>query len=71
MERTLPQSRWWIAADGESCDFCLQTYAYEIEYRCVACDAPVCPFCVVTVRKTREAYCPTCAPDDSAEGGED
>lgn len=54
------QDRWWLDHGEESCEHCLQRYAYEIEVRCVACDAPLCPQCAVEVRATRTVYCPGC-----------
>lgn len=47
------------AQGTDHCPDCAQTYAYELEARCVDCDAPMCPFCVVMVRGHRR--CPTCA----------
>lgn len=56
-------SPWWLGGGGEQCPDCDGTYAYEMEYRCVACDAPICPLCVVRVRRT--VLCSGC----SARGG--
>lgn len=48
--------------DGtEQCPFCLQTYAYQLEVRCTACDRAACPFCVVAGRGRRERLCVGCA----------
>lgn len=55
--RELP---WWLGGD-ESCEFCLQQYDIELEYRCVECDHPICPMCVVTIRETRRVLCPQCS----------
>jgi hypothetical protein len=49
------------------CGFCDQRFAYEVEYRCVACAAPVCPHCVVILRERRESYCPSCPTDHGAD----
>jgi hypothetical protein len=49
----------------ERCEHCGQTYAYELERRCVACDAPLCPFCVTTVHA--EVHCPECCERENGE----
>ena len=53
---------WWLDGGTEQCHVCLQSYAYEAEYRCVDCDAPICPYCVVRVKRTGRVYCPGCGP---------
>ena len=60
---------WWLDDDEEQCPHCLQTYAYEVEVRCVDCDAPSCPHCAVVVRETAAVHCPTCPPSPAREGG--
>jgi hypothetical protein len=50
--------RWWLAGGEHDCPHCEQTYAYEVEARCLECDAPICPMCVVRVEK--HLYCPDC-----------
>ena len=50
---------WWKRGGEESCGFCTHSYAYEMEYRCVACDRGVCPCCVV-VRERDLLFCPEC-----------
>ena len=52
----------WILEPDERCEHCGQTYALEVEVRCVACDGPLCPFCVVQVRET--VRCPDCREED-------
>lgn len=67
-ESAVPGSRpWWLAGGWRVCEHCLQRYAVEVEYRCVACDGGVCPQCVVLVRAEGEAFCPACAGGE-AEG---
>jgi len=51
---------WWIDGGDETCPFCGQAYAYEMEYRCILCDAPVCPWCHDA--DAPEAECPACGP---------
>lgn len=59
---------WWAEGGSESCPFCLQSYAYELEVRCHRCDRPTCPQCVVTERLTvTTRLCPECLEE---EGGE-
>lgn len=53
---------WWLSGE-EACSACEQSYALEMEYRCVECDAPLCPVCVVTVRE-RVTLCPECAEEN-------
>ncbi len=68
-ETTEQQRRpWWLAGGWHVCEHCLQRYAVEVEYRCVACDGPVCPLCVVVVRAEAEVFCPDCAPAGGTEG---
>lgn len=50
---------WWKSGGSERCDFCLHVYAYEMEYRCAACDRAVCPCCVV-VKQRDILLCPEC-----------
>ncbi|MDX1661065.1 MAG: hypothetical protein R3326_04675 [Gemmatimonadota bacterium] len=57
----------WVERADEPCPFCLQSYALELEVRCVACDRPSCPICAVRVRRSREAFCPACPPDAGSE----
>lgn len=57
---------WWLEEGSEECPFCLQSYHYEVEVRCVDCDRPMCPQCTVRVRVRHEVHCPDCEP---AEGG--
>jgi hypothetical protein len=60
---------WWLDEGEERCDFCLQTYAYEVEVRCVDCDQPSCPHCAVLIRERRTVHhCPECT-GRSWEGG--
>jgi hypothetical protein len=61
-----PRVPWWLAG-AETCELCLQSYVYEEQYRCGACDAPLCRDCVVVVRETLEVLCPGCSPADDAE----
>ena len=56
------RTKWWLEGT-ETCRFCVQTYVYEEEYRCVGCDAGICAECAVFVRQTEEVYCPECAED--------
>ncbi len=42
----------WVLDEDERCEQCEQTYALELEVRCVICDGPVCPFCVVSLGET-------------------
>ncbi len=53
-----------LAPETERCDFCLQPYVYELEFRCFDCDRPICPICVVTIRARRESRCPECVPGE-------
>ena len=53
------RSPWWLAGE-ETCEFCVQQYSVEVEYRCVDCDRPVCPMCVITVRERHRVWCPEC-----------
>lgn len=57
-----PAVRSWILAGDEPCEHCGQSYALELEVRCVVCDGPMCPFCVVRVRES--ARCPEHCEDD-------
>lgn len=50
---------WWLEDDGGICPACSQAYAYQTEYRCVACDGPVCAICVET-RIEVEFICVDC-----------
>lgn len=61
-------SRW---SGEETCGFCLQTYCYELEVRCVACDEPICPFCVAVHRLLAERTCPGCVDCDELGEGEE
>jgi hypothetical protein len=45
----------------EQCPGCLQLYAYELEYRCNACDGPLCPTCIVRVEMSW--VCSDCAEE--------
>lgn len=47
-------------AEIEMCGFCLQTYTYEMQYRCPGCDAPVCPMCIGHVAGEPDILCPDC-----------
>jgi hypothetical protein len=49
--------RWWLGGD-EECPHCGQRYAYEMEYRCAACDGALCPLCVV--KQEASVRCPDC-----------
>ncbi len=66
MNATMKRTVWWIDGGGETCDFCLQRYAYEVERRCSRCDGPACPRCVVKIRETRQSVCVGC--HERAEG---
>jgi hypothetical protein len=67
MPSTKTRSPWWVDGGEKRCRFCTQRFAYEVEYRCVACDAPVCPHCVVIQSARREAFCPSCPTDHGAD----
>jgi hypothetical protein len=58
--RARPPAPWWLGGD-EECPQCGQGYAFEAEYRCIACDGPLCPLCVVE----REAgvHCRDCVDE--------
>jgi hypothetical protein len=51
---------WWLDDGTESCCGCTHTHAYEMEFRCVACDRGICCHCVRIVMQTRELLCPEC-----------
>lgn len=51
---------WWQRGAQERCEFCLESYTYEVEYRCVECDAPICPLCIRVTRVRRVVLCPAC-----------
>jgi hypothetical protein len=59
-----PATHWWLDEGGESCPRCLQTYAYEVEVRCVECDGPLCPHCAVRVTEL-VVRCPDCPAGDA------
>jgi DNA-directed RNA polymerase subunit RPC12/RpoP len=46
--------------DSEICEFCLQSYSYEMQYRCLYCESPVCPICVLHVWEKQKILCPDC-----------
>jgi hypothetical protein len=50
---------WWLEDDGGFCPACSQAYAYQTEYRCLACDGPVCGICVETTIEA-EFICVDC-----------
>lgn len=64
---------WWAEGgpDAEVCPFCHQSYAYEIEVRCIECDGPLCPVCAVSERLTVTTHlCPECTEEaEAGEGG--
>lgn len=50
---------------------CLQSYHYELEYRCVDCDQPLCPDCVVRVSvEVAELHCPDCGAQPPSQSPE-
>lgn len=59
----------WEDDAGETCPFCHQGYAYELEVRCVDCDRPMCPLCAVRLRR-RRLTCPQCDPAAAGDGKE-
>ena len=63
--RTTSPEPWWLQGD-EECPHCEQSYAVEMEVRCVDCDAPICPLCVVRVEI--RSYCPSCGVASTAQG---
>lgn len=69
-----PAPPWWAEAgpDDEPCPLCYQSYAYEIEVRCVDCDCPLCPACVVVERVSALVHlCPGCSDARAAAPPED
>ena len=44
----------------ETCEFCLQRYSYDMQYRCIVCDAPVCPLCACCMWEVKDVWCPEC-----------
>jgi hypothetical protein len=54
---------WWLEEDGGICPACGHAYAYQTEYRCVACDAPMCSLCVETTIEI-EICCVGCESTD-------
>ncbi len=64
-ETAAPAPSWWFEGE-ERCPFCLGTYVYEVEVRCVECDRPACPLCAVRVRGGAGFLCPDCAGEEEA-----
>jgi hypothetical protein len=59
------ESPWWITGGSEVCVYCGQSYAFQMERRCAACDAPMCSICA-TANIADEIVCCTC--DSKTEG---
>lgn len=57
---------WWLEDGTDICPACNQAYAYQTEYRCVACDGPVCAMCVETTIEI-EIFCSGCVSSERAE----
>jgi hypothetical protein len=57
---------WWLEGGMEICPACSQSYAYQTEYRCSACDGTVCAMCVEQTIEI-EIFCPTCVVPNGAE----
>ena len=51
---------WWLESGPETCQFCMQTFCYEVGYHCVYCDRPICPACVEARFESRDTACPEC-----------
>jgi hypothetical protein len=57
---------WWLEDDGGICPACSHAYAYQTEYRCIACDGPVCSVCIETTVEV-EVICSGCVSCETAE----
>jgi hypothetical protein len=58
---------WWLDGGSESCTACTHSYAYEMEFRCVACDRGLCCHCVRLDVSSRTVLCTDCAAETSEE----
>lgn len=57
------QSPWWLEGGIEICFSCGQTYAREMERRCVHCDISLCSICAT--EHDTEVICCDCGKEES------
>src|SRR5205807_5972143 len=60
VRKTKHKRAWWLEEDAEVCPACVQTYAFQTEYRCTGCDGVVCAMCATQTTEI-EIFCPPCA----------
>jgi hypothetical protein len=60
-----PSSPWWLGGH-ETCGFCLQHYALEMEARCAHCDRPLCALCGVATETGGLLLCPECVDTEGS-----